>query len=523
MPLLIVALGVVLLLVMMTKLKLNAFIALMLVALFVGLLQGMSLPEVYESMLDGIGGQLDDLVLILGFGAMLGRILADSGAAQRIATSMLAFFGISRVQLAMVLTAFAIGITMFYEVGFILLIPIVFTIVRENRLPLLWVGLPMSIALSTMHSFLPPHPGPAAVAGTFEASMGLTLFYGLFIAMPAAALIAFTWPRLPFVRRMNPSIPVGLVAENDFADEDLPSFGTCLCIVLIPVVLMAGSAIGELTMGEHHPVLTYLAFFGEGPIALLVALLVAIYVLGPNIGRARVLAPAAPLLADDQAHLSPDRRDSEQSHDGGPGSATANAGHGVSGTAQQLKPHSGSGPAGPPAGQAGGSAGGSASGEPAPSRWDAVMNSCSDAVKPMAIIILIIGAGGAFKQVLVDSGMADYVKDLTSGWDISPIILAWAIAVILRIALGSATVAIVTAAGVVLPLVQSSGASPELMVLAVSCGSIACSHVNDPGFWLFKEFFNLSVIQAIKARTTYTSALSVLGLGGVLIMNIIVG
>ncbi|HST81321.1 MAG TPA: hypothetical protein VLL08_06245, partial [Kineosporiaceae bacterium] len=348
-----------------------------------------------------------------------------------------------------------------------------------------------------------------------------------FIAMPAAALIAFTWPRLPFIRRMNPSIPVGLVAENDFADEDLPSFPTCLCIVLIPVVLMAGSAIGELTMSENNPVLTYLAFFGEGPIALLVALLVAIYVLGPNIGRARVLAPAAPLRADDQAQPSPDLRDSEQPHDGGPGStratASTNAGHAASGTAQQLKPRSGSGPAGPLAGQGAGSAGGSASGEPAPSRWDAVVNSCSDAVKPMAIIILIIGAGGAFKQVLVDSGMADYVKDLTSGWDISPIILAWAIAVILRIALGSATVAIVTAAGVVLPLVQSSGVSPELMVLAVSCGSIACSHVNDPGFWLFKEFFNLSVIQAIKARTTYTSALSVLGLGGVLIMNIIVG
>jgi Gnt-I system high-affinity gluconate transporter len=152
-------------------------------------------------------------VLILGFGAMLGRILADSGATQKIATSMTNFFGINRVQLAMVLSAFAIGITMFYEVGFVILIPLVFTIVRENKLPLLWVGLPMSIALSTMHSFLPPHPGPAAVSGTFHASMALTLVYGLVIAIPAAALIAFTWPR-PLTVPIPPDLSPACRAEN---------------------------------------------------------------------------------------------------------------------------------------------------------------------------------------------------------------------------------------------------------------------------------------------------------------------
>jgi Gnt-I system high-affinity gluconate transporter len=141
----------------------------------------------------------------------------------------------------------------------------------------------------------------------------------------------------------------------------------------------------------------------------------------------------------------------------------------------------------------------------------------------MAIIILIIGAGGAFKQVLVDSGIADYIKLLTEGWNVSPIILAWGIAVLLRIALGSATVAVVTAAGVVLPLVAGSGVAPELMVLAVTCGSICASHVNDPGFWLFKEFFNLSVIEAIKTRTSYTTVLSILGLGGVLALNAFIG
>ncbi|MGK5683119.1 SLC13 family permease [Actinoplanes sp. URMC 104] len=547
MPLVIVGLAVIVLLVLTTRLKLNAFPALILVALGAGLAQGMPLSDTYESIVDGIGGQVDDLLMILGFGAMLGRILADSGAAQRIATSMVRTFKISRVQLAMVLTAFAIGITMFYEVGFILLIPIVYTIVRENRLPLLWVGLPMSIALSTMHSFLPPHPGPAAVAGTFEASMGLTLLYGLPIALPAAALIAFSWPRLPGVKRMHPAIPAGLVAEQDLDEADLPSFGTCLAIVLIPVVLMAGAAVGELAMAESNPVLPFLVFFGEGPIALLIALLVAIVVLGPRIGRAeQAPRPEGLVLVDERTS----ELQASEATAGVSSGATSRAGTAVPTAASTSAPERSSSPSGPPTPRqpsddppdsaSGGTAspGGTAStgdtaspggAEPRSrarrrgDRYDGVLAACTDAVKPMAIILLIIGAGGAFKQVLVDSGMADYVKDLTAGWSISPLVLAWLIAAILRLALGSATVAVVTAAGVVAPLVATSGASPELMVIAVSCGSIAFSHVNDPGFWLFKEFFGLSVVQALKARTTYTTALGVLGLGGVLLMSTFVG
>lgn len=470
MPLAIVAVAVGVLLLLMTKFRLNGFIALIIVAVLVGVLQGMPLADLYESILDGIGGQLDDLVLILGFGAMLGRILADSGAAQKIATSMTNFFGISRVQLAMVLSAFAIGITMFYEVGFVILIPLVFTIVRETRLPLLWVGLPMSIALSTMHSFLPPHPGPAAVAGTFHASMGLTLLYGLAIAVPASAVIAFTWPRLGFVKRMNPAIPTGLIAEEDFPERDLPSFGTCLLLVLIPMVLMGSLAVAQITMAEENPVRHFLEFFGEAPIALLISLLVAIAVLGEKVARTERRRAAVSVGGDGAT--------SEPIEDTRPTFAE---------------------------------------------RAAAVGRSCSESVKAMAIIILIIGAGGAFKQVLVDSGVADYIKLLTDGWHISPILLAWGIAALLRVALGSATVAVVTAAGVVLPLVAGSGVAPELMVLAVSCGSIFASHVNDPGFWLFKEFFNLSVVEAIKTRTSYTTVLSLLGLGGVLALHALVG
>jgi Gnt-I system high-affinity gluconate transporter len=220
----------------------------------------------------------------------------------------------------------------------------------------------------------------------------------------------------------------------------MPSFFASLSIAMIPVILMGASAVATIAMSEDNPALRYIGFFGESPIALLIALLVAIPVLGPGCGRS----------------------------------------------------------------------------------LDEVATSCGEAVKPMAMIILVIAGGGAFKQVLVDSGIGDYIADLTAGWNISPLLLAWGIAVLLRISLGSATVAVVTAAGVVEPLVAGSGVAPELMVLAVSCGSIAFSHVNDPGFWLFKEYFNLSVVEAIKTRTSYTTALSLLGIGGLLLMNLVV-
>jgi Gnt-I system high-affinity gluconate transporter len=278
---------------------------------------------------------------------------------------------------------------------------------------------------------------PTSVAATFHASVGLTLFYGLFIAVPAGALIALTWPRLPFVQKMNPSIPTGLVSDRVFTEDEMPGMGWSLSVALLPVVLIAGAAVTDLATSRSGPALHFIAFIGSAPNALLLTLDVAVWAFGPRIGRS----------------------------------------------------------------------------------LDEVSASCRSAAQAMAMILLVIGAGGAFKQVLVDGGISDYIKDTTAGWSLSPIILAWLIAAILRVALGSATVAVVTASGVALPLLAGSGVHPEIMVLAISCGSIAFSHVNDPGFWMFREYFNLSVIDAIKARTTYTTVLSVLGLGGVLAMD----
>ncbi|MFS0774979.1 gluconate:H+ symporter [Neobacillus sp. 3P2-tot-E-2] len=441
MPLLYVALAVVLLLILMIPLKMNGFISLILTSIFVGFLVGMPVEQIWETIGDGLGGQLSGTALIVGIGAMLGTVIADAGAAQRIATTLVDKMGINRVQLAILITAFILGVTMFFEVAFVLLIPLVFVIVRQTKLNLLWVALPMSIGLSTTHSFLPPHPGPAAVVGVFEADMGLTLLYGLIIAIPVATFIAYTWTRLPFFKKINPDIPEGLVSNKQFKEEEMPSFGISVFVALIPVVLIAIDAVNTLFLPEDNGFRHAMSFIGASETALLISLLISMWLLGPRVGRP---------LSD-------------------------------------------------------------------------IMKSCSNAVKPMAMILLVIGAGGAFKQVLVDGGIADYIKAITDGWAMSPIILAWLIAALLRIALGSATVAVMTAAGVVLPIAQASGIPMELMVLAVSCGSIAFSHVTDPGFWMFKEFLNLSVADAIKVRTTYTTALGILGLIGVLILNAFIG
>lgn len=440
MSLLIVALGVVMLLVLMIGLKIDGFISLILVSLIVGLMEGMSLDKVTKSMYNGIGSQLNSLILILAFGAMLGKLLADSGAAQRIADTLINKFGRKNVQWAMLITSIIVGITMFFEAGFIVLIPIIFTVVAETGMPLIYVGLPAVIGLSTTHSFLPPHPGPTAVVITFGANMGKTLLLGLCIAIPAAIIVGIFYCRTNYVNSVKASIPEGLVTTKVFKDEEMPGFGVSLFTALVPVILMAIATFGDLVLNKKAPVLKYLHFFGDAPVALLIAVFFATYALGVARGK----------------------------------------------------------------------------------KMEEVMKTLGVSVKAIAMIILVIGAGGAFKQVIVDAGVGKSITALTHGLHISPLILAWIIAAALRTAVGSATVAITTASGIALPLVAASGISPELMVLATSSGSVFASHVNDPGFWMFKEYFNIPVGQAIKVRTMYTCLLSVLGLIGVLILHIFV-
>ncbi|MBP2850731.1 gluconate transporter [Dickeya oryzae] len=438
MPLVIVAVGVALLLVLMIRFKLNGFIALILVALAVGVMQGMPVQKVMTSIKNGVGGTLGSLALIMGFGAMLGKLLADCGGAQRIATTLIQRFGRKHIQWAIVLTGFTVGFALFYEVGFVLLLPLVFSIVASARIPLLYAGVPMAAALSVTHGFLPPHPGPTAIASLFHADMGKTLLYGTLLGIPTVILAGPVYAR--FLKKIDKPIPEGLYNPKQFTEEEMPGFTVSVMTALVPVILMALRAVAEMILPKGHALLPYAEFFGDPVMATLIAVLIAIFTFGLNRGRS----------------------------------------------------------------------------------MDEVMGTITDSIKIIAMMLLILGGGGAFKQVLVDSGVDKYIAGMMHGSSVSPLLLGWLIAAVLRLALGSATVAALTAGGIVAPIIATSGVSPELMVIAVGSGSVIFSHVNDPGFWLFKEYFNLSIPETLKSWSALETIIAVCGLVGTLLLSYVV-
>lgn len=437
MPILIVALGILLLLFMIMVLRLNSFLALILVALGVGLAEGMPVEEVAASIQTGVGSTLGYLALILGFGAMLGALIAESGAANEITDRLVRSFGLERIQWAVILAGFIVGVPMFYSVGFVMLIPVIFAIARSTQLPLLYIGIPMVASLSVTHGFLPPHPAPTAIAQIYEADVTLVFFYGVILAIPTIILAGPVFGST--LRNIKVDLRTDLFRDEELPDKR-PDFLTSLVTALIPVVLMGVAAVAKLQMPEDTFAYRFLSFIGDPVIALLIALLIGVYTLGLRMGRS----------------------------------------------------------------------------------MKSIMDSLTESVKAIAMILLIIGAGGAFKQVLVDSGVGDYIADALSGTQISPLILAWLIAAALRIALGSATVAALTAAGIAGPLIGATDVSPELLVLATGAGSLTFSQVNDTGFWLFKEYFNLSIGQTFRSWTMMETIVSIVGLGGCLIMDFFV-
>ena len=438
MPLIIVIIGILLLFILIAKFKLNAFITFIIVSLFVGIAEGMEPISVVDSIQKGIGNILGFLVIILGLGAMLGKLVADSGAAQRITTQLVEKFGKKNIQWAVVLTGFIVGIPMFYSVGFVILVPLVFTIAAATGLPLLYVGLPMLASLSVTHGYLPPHPAPTALATMFNADIGKTLLYGIIVAIPAiivaGPLLSRTLKGInatPLKEFLNPVI---------LKEQEMPGMANSIISALLPVILIAVAALAQFTMPEDFFLTKILVFMGNPAIAMLIAVLVAIYTLG--LGRGKSMKE--------------------------------------------------------------------------------VMDTVGSAITGITMVLLIIAGSGALKQVLIDSGVSNYIGGILEQSSISPLILAWLIATVIRVCVGSATVAGLTAAGIVLPLVQGTGVSPELMVLAIGSGSLMLSHVNDSGFWLFKEYFNLSVNDTLKSWTVMETTVGVMGLLGVLVINMFI-
>ncbi|MTT32638.1 gluconate permease [Terrilactibacillus sp. BCM23-1] len=444
MPIFIVALGVLLLLLLIVKFKINTFIALIIVSILVALGLGMDITKIITSVETGVGGQLGHLALVFGFGAMLGKLVADAGGAYRIAITLINRFGRKKIQVAVVVASFIIGIALFFEVGLVLLIPIIFAIATELGISILYLGIPMVAALSVTHGFLPPHPAPTAITAAYGANMGQVLLYGLIISIPTAIVAGPLFSKIAikvipsaFERKGNIK---ALGKQKEFKLEDTPGFFISTITSLFPVILMALATIFSLAVKGDSTLKKFIEFIGAPGTAMLISLILAIYTMG--------IARKIPMKT--------------------------------------------------------------------------IMNSVEISISQIAMMLLIIGGGGAFKQVLIDGGVGDYVAKMFNGTTLSPLLLAWIIAAILRICLGSATVAALTTAGLVTPLMVSGAVNPALMVLATGAGSLIASHVNDAGFWMFKEYFNLSLKETFGTWTLLETIISIVGLICVLILSLFI-
>lgn len=438
MTFLIVLAAIALLVLLISWGKFNPFIAFLIVSILSGIAFNLPINKVIGSVQKGIGDTLGSLIIIICLGAMLGKLVAETGAAQRIASSLMNIFGVRYIQWALMLAGFIIGIPLFYGVGFVIVIPLIFSVVFEYKLPAVYIGLPMLAALSTTHGFLPPHPSPAALVIQFNANMGLTLFYGIMIAIPAIIIAGPVFSR--FVKNIDAK-PLDTFYPADLSTKKLPGTANSFISSLLPIFLLAiTTALPFIFTNTSASFNNIVSFAGEPATVMLVSLLIATFSLGIMNGR-------------------------------------------------KIKD---------------------------------LMSFYSDAVKDVTLILIIIAGSGALKQVLADSGITAEIGATLQGWPLHPLFLGWLIAAIIRVSIGSATVAGLTTAGIILPLVQYSGINPNLMVLSIGAGSLFFSHVNDSGFWLFKEYFNLSIKDTFRTWTAMETIVSIVGLIGVLILSLFV-
>jgi len=437
MPLLILIIGIISLILLITVLKLDTFLSFVLVSLAVGLAEGLRPDVLVKAIETGIGSTLGSLVMILGFGAILGKLVAESGAAQRISSQLISLFGVHNIQWAMVITGFIVGVPMFYSVAFVVMVPLIFTVAAASRLPLLYVGIPMIASLSVTHGFLPPHPSPSAISVMFGADIGKVLLYGLIIAVPSVVIAG------PFFARTLKKIPASPIKEfvnpRILTEAEMPGMAVSVLTAVLPVMLILISTMIEFAHMKDTAAGKVLSFLGLPPVAMLISVLAAMVTLG--LARGRKMSEISAMAAK--------------------------------------------------------------------------------AVASITSVFLIIAGAGILKEVLTQGGVSDYIAGLLSHSNVSPLILGWLIAAVLRICVGSATVSALTAAGIVLPLVSNGAVNKELMVLSIGAGSLVLSQVNDVGFWLYKEYFNLSVKDTLRSWTVMETIIGVSGLIGVLIIDAI--
>lgn len=425
-----------------TRLRLHPFIALILSSGLLGLLAGMPLRDIVGTFQNGFGDVMGFVGIVLGLGTMLGRLMAESGGADCIAQTLIGAFGKSRVHWAMTAAAFLVGIPLFFEIGFVLLIPLVFIVARRSGMPLMSIGMPMLASLSVMHGLVPPHPGPMLAIDAFGADIGKTIFYGLIVGIPCMILAGPVFGAL-VARRVRPEPADALMSQlaREPSGGSRPGFGVTLITVLLPVLLMLMKTLADILLSEDAALRRLIDFAGNPIAALLAALLLALYTFGLARGFSR----------------------------------------------EQL------------------------------------LKLLDQSLAPTAAIVLIIGAGGGFKQMLVDSGVGEAIGQLAVQARISPLLLAWFVAGLIRVATGSATVATITGAGIVAPLAaMTPGVSRELLVLATGAGSLIFSHVNDAGFWMVKEYFNMSIGQTFKTWSAMETIISVTAMILIMMLSLLV-
>jgi GntP family gluconate:H+ symporter len=425
------ALGAVIaLIVLIARFRWHPFIVLITVSLTLGAVTGLPLAATVKSFQDGVGSALGFIAVVVGLGTMLGKVMAESGGAERIASTLIARFGERQIHWAMMCVAFIVGIPVFFQVGFVLLMPLVFSVAKRTGVSQLKIALSLLAGLSVVHGLVPPHPAAMLAVSAYKADIGLTILYALLIGLPTAALagpLYAGWIAKRVASRPNP------MAEQlqGHARERLPGFGITLFTVLIPVLLMLVASAADVLLDANDAWRRACDFVGNPIVALLIALLASFVTLGRAAGFTR----------------------------------------------EQLQHYT------------------------------------NDCLAPTATIILIIGAGGGFNRVLIDSGVGRAIANLASGAHASPILMAWGVAALMRIATGSATVAMTTAAGIVAPIAAAlPGSHPELLVLATGAGALILSHVNDSGFWLVKEFLNLTVAETLRTWTVTSTIIGVAGL-----------
>jgi len=431
--------AIVFLVVLIAKFKWNPFVTLLISSLLLGFLAGMQPADVIKAVTGGLGGTLGTIAIVIGLGTMLGKMMAESGGAERIATTLVDKFGEKRVHWAMMIVGFIVGIPVFFEVGVILLIPIVFIVARKAKMSLLQIGIPILAGLSTVHGLVPPHPAPMIAIEAYHADLGKTILYSILIGLPTAIIAGPLFGKF-IGKRIQVEPPAELVQQFTAKENRrLPGFGNTLFTILLPVLLMLIGSIANIADPKAVSPITQLCeFIGHEIIALLIAVVYSFFSLGFARGFSK----------------------------------------------------------------------------------EDVSRFANECLAPTASIILIIGAGGAFKQVLINSGVGKAIAEIATQADINIILFAWLVAALIRVATGSATVAMTTAAGIVAPvLALNPGTNVELVVLATGAGSLVLSHVNDAGFWMVKEFFNMSVPQTLKSWTVMETILSVVGLAFILLLS----